>query len=165
MTRMHVWRLAPILLAAALTGCESTQTVPENETFAAQLSGAKEIPTAIATPATGNATFELMPNGTVEFTLSVQNITGVRMAHIHGPAGADRNAGVLVWLYPPGATAPGAPTGPLSGEISRGSFGATNVAGISMDSLVSLMRSGNVYVNVHTAVNGGGEIRGQIAPS
>ena len=32
------------------------------------------------------------------------------------------------------------------------------------DSLIHLMQSGNVYVNVHTAKYGGGEIRGQLAP-
>jgi len=32
------------------------------------------------------------------------------------------------------------------------------------DSLLSLIRSGNAYVNVHTRVFGGGEIRGQLVP-
>jgi hypothetical protein len=31
-----------------------------------------------------------------------------------------------------------------------------------MDSLVTLMRTGNAYVNVHTSANKGGEIRGQL---
>jgi len=41
-------------------------------------------------------------------------------------------------------------------------YGATPRA--RFDSLVSLMRSGNVYVNVHTRANTGGEVRGQIGP-
>lgn len=32
------------------------------------------------------------------------------------------------------------------------------------DSLISLMRTGDVYVNVHTRTNPGGEVRGQLAP-
>jgi hypothetical protein len=32
------------------------------------------------------------------------------------------------------------------------------------DSLISLMRSGNVYVNVHTKANPSGEVRGQLSP-
>jgi len=33
-----------------------------------------------------------------------------------------------------------------------------------MDSLAVLLRNGNAYVNVHTAANPNGEIRGQIVP-
>ena len=33
------------------------------------------------------------------------------------------------------------------------------------ESLIALMRTGNVYVNVHTSNNPGGEVRGQIMPT
>jgi hypothetical protein len=36
-------------------------------------------------------------------------------------------------------------------------------ATVSGDSLKTLLDAGQLYVNVHTVANGGGEIRGQIA--
>jgi hypothetical protein len=33
-----------------------------------------------------------------------------------------------------------------------------------MDSLLVLLRNGNAYINIHTAANPDGEIRGQIRP-
>lgn len=152
------------LLPAAAAACEGTQTVPENERFSASLSGANEVPAAVSTAASGVAEFEALPDGTIDYSVDVQNMTGILMGHIHGPAGATANAGVLVWLYPEGATSPGSPTGAVSGRLARGSFGAAQVTGMGMDSLVVLMRTGNVYVNLHTSANRGGEIRGQIRP-
>ena len=42
------------------------------------------------------------------------------------------------------------------------SYGATPRE--RFDSLISLMRTGDVYVNVHTRTNPGGEVRGQLGP-
>jgi hypothetical protein len=49
-----------------------------------------------------------------------------------------------------------------SGNIISGTFTSTGNAAVSMDSLLVLLRNGNSYVNVHTAANPDGEIRGQI---
>jgi hypothetical protein len=67
-------------------------------------------------------------------------------AHIHGPAAPGSNAGVVVNLAPNGMT------NPLKGS-------ATLTAAQAADLL-----AGKDYVNVHTAANPGGEIRGQISP-
>ena len=58
------------------------------------------------------------------------------------------------------------PTGPITGTLASGSFTSTNIQipGISLDSLLTLMRTGRTYVNVHTEANPGGEIRAQIEP-
>jgi phospholipase/lecithinase/hemolysin len=49
-----------------------------------------------------------------------------------------------------------------SGTLT-GTFTGTNNVSITPDSLDKLMTSGNAYVNLHTAANGGGEIRGQLS--
>jgi len=129
--------------------------------FAAPLlTGAKERPTPVVTTATGSATFELLNATTVRYSVSVTGITGATMAHIH-TAVADSAGPVAVTLFT-SAT----PTGPLSGVLASGSFTVSNIQlpGVTLDSLLTLMRRGRTYVNVHTLLNPTGEIRAQIDP-
>src|SRR6266849_3079183 len=75
-------------------------------------------------------------------------IDSVIIGHIHNGT-ADAAGGVIVNLSP-------TPTGVgFSGTVAIGS--ATVV-----DSVLTLMRAGNTYVNIHTKKNPGGEIRGQL---
>jgi hypothetical protein len=135
--------------------------------FDASLTGAAERPDPVNTAATGTATFTVTkgsstgydPNGsgptTVTYAVSVTGLSGpTTMAHIHGPAGVNAAAGIIVPLT---VTAQA-----TTGTVISGSFTTTGHATISMDSLVVLLRNGNSYVNVHTAANAPGEIRGQI---
>ncbi len=66
-------------------------------------------------------------------------------AHVHGPADMGANGGVLIGLGDPSSS-------PISGT---GSFSEANV---------NHMRNGLTYINLHTAANPSGEIRGQIYP-
>ena len=110
---------------------------------------------------------------TLLFRIDVEGLENPSAAHIHGPADAANNAGVRVNLC--GASGvPACATGgdePFTGVLATGT--ATQVAGISFDSLMVLLRNGNAYVNVHTndgeaPTNTGpgdlsaGEIRGQV---
>jgi hypothetical protein len=138
-----------------------TGAEPATEKFAARsLAGAKERPTAVTTTATGAATFELLNAGTLRYTLTVAGITGATMAHIHS-AVADSAGPIVVPLF----NSP-TPTGTLTGTLASGTITSANITlpGVSMDSLLSLMRRGRTYVNVHTVVNPLGEIRAQIDP-
>jgi len=128
-------------------------------TFAAVLAAAactdKVGPTVGERSATASAQFEVL-NGVpgVYFTLTVTGIDSVTAAHIHGPADGTQSAGVIVPLYA-GTTGPG-----ISGTLAQG--GISSAIGITFDSLLVLLRTGNAYVNVHTKKNPGGEIRGQV---
>lgn len=156
-----MWKTSTAILAAALVvgiaGCDDDLLdIGTDEEFAATL-GAEG---SVQTSATGSAAFQ-RDDEIVAYSINVQNITGVTAAHIHGPAGAGQNAGVIVGLF----TGPAGGTGDVNGSLVTGTFAAANLsatAGVSMDSLLVLMRNGQAYVNVHTAVNPGGEIRGQI---
>jgi hypothetical protein len=64
-------------------------------------------------------------------------------AHFHGPADPDKNAGVAVAI--PNATA-----SPVEGSATL------------TDAQAADLTAGKYYVNVHTAANPGGEIRGQV---
>jgi hypothetical protein len=132
------------LLASTSRGQAATTT------FKADLKGSSEVP-ANTTTGTGTATVTLDPatNG-ITWNVSFSGLTGPATAvHIHGPAPAGKNAGVLIWLSTKGKTA----SSPVSGS-------ATMTAAQAAD-----LMNGQCYVNVHTAANPGGEIRGQLAQS
>lgn len=102
----------------------------------------------VSTGATGAAEFSLSGN-TLGFELSVEDIDEATAAHIH--LGGDGVAGpVLVPLFSGPTTAAG-----FSGLLAEGDM-------VIADSVITHMRAGNTYVNVHTLANPMGAIRGQI---
>jgi hypothetical protein len=134
----------------------------EPETFTASLTGAAEVP-PVTTDATGSAGFTVTRSTgtptvtTVAYSATVTGLSGpATAAHIHGPADVNTAAGIIVPLTVTG-------TG-TSGQIISGSFTTTGNPNVSVDSLVVLLRNGNSYINIHTAANVDGEIRGQIRP-
>ena len=146
--------IAAIVVAATAVACDDNDPVaPKDPTYVATLNGANESP-AKAVPGTGNATI-VKKNGVYTYTITYTGMTGALTgAHIHGPAAAGVNIGVIVPFATTGAAASGTLTGTFTG---------TNTAAISPDSLDVLMRTGNAYVNLHTSANTGGEIRGQLS--
>ncbi|MBL9135805.1 MAG: CHRD domain-containing protein [Verrucomicrobiales bacterium] len=117
----------------------------------AYLSGAFERPNPVTTQGAGTATFKLQGQ-TLTFDIQYSGLSGPAiLAHIHGPAGVDAAAGVMVDLAP----------------FNGGSF---ETAGTLSGSVVltaaqkAALLSGKTYVNIHTDANRPGEIRGQILP-
>ena len=118
--------------------------------FTALLNGANERP-AIATAGEGFAIFNLEGNS-LSFTITYRGLGSLATrAHIHGPAAATNSTGILIDLEP-------YHNGPFG---TNGSFSGTLVLS---DTHKAYLMAGRTYVNVHTVNNGGGEIRGQIAP-
>jgi len=108
------------------------------------MTGGQEVPPTTS-PGTGSASVTLDPDGTLHWTVSYQNLTGpATAAHFHGPATPGLNAGVAVNI---GGTAP---ANPMQGTAH---LNTTQIADLV---------AGRWYVNVHTAANPGGEIRGQV---
>jgi len=144
-----------LVLGVALVFGGQTAWAGENFT-AAPLKGRSEVP-AVDTQGTGVATFKLRDEG-LRFKVNVANLDDVIAAHIHcGATGV--NGPVAVTLFggsvvtPHGTLAQGVITAPDAG----------NLCGFDdLDELVAAMQSGDTYVNVHTLVNPGGEIRGQV---
>ena len=146
---------AVILFAAESCG---SSTAPAPKTYVANLSPANEVPPKTTT-GTGIATFTDL--GTeIDATLVLTNMTGVIASHIHGPAAAGVNTGVIINLFLPNVA-----TGTVNGEVWHGSITNANNANVSLDSLRVLFNNGMAYVNVHTTANQGGEIRDQVHPS
>lgn len=121
----------------------ATPSMAATMTFKAALSGKSEVP-ANTTAGTGEVT-ATYDTATKKLTWkgSYSGLTGAATAaHFHGPAGEGKNAGVMVPISPA--------TSPLEGSATLN------------DAQAKALMDGEMYVNVHTAANQGGEIRGQL---
>jgi len=155
-------RVLVVVAVAALAACESSTEA--NITYGASLAGANERPNPVTSSGTGSFSATMdgsMLTYTVSYSGLSANSTG---AHIHGPATTEQSANALVNLD--AATAGrtivlGALSGSGSGSLNLAA-GGTITATVSTDSLRKLLDAGLLYVNVHSANNTGGEIRGQI---
>jgi len=149
-----------ILLAAGLVAAGCNDATKGIGIYQATLTGSGEVPTR-GTPADGAVGFNV-EGTTVHYSIETHSITGVTGAHIHSGA-AGVNGPIDVALYPrPGVNFSTTPTAGVDGVLFEGSFTAADVYGVSFDTLLSQMRDGNAYANVHTTTFPGGEIRGQI---
>lgn len=147
--------------------------------FSASLDGAQEIP-PVTTEGTGLASLQMQDN-TITYQVNVVNTDKINGIHIHKGASGE-NGEVLVSLYTrdtdgddasslPKKFAPKidvASTVQRSSQFSSsGNFHASDLQGSlegkTLEDLVSLMQSGETYVNVHTTSYPDGEIRGQIS--
>ena len=161
MPRSLVARVLAAALALAGLACSNDNTAPAAATrFTVTLTSANERPTPNSSTATGTATFTIDETaGTITYTVTVANIVNVIAAHIH--VGRSDAAGpIVVNLL---ATTP--PAGTINGQLTTGTITAASIGTgvpITFASLLALMRSGDIYTNVHTQANPGGEIRGQL---
>jgi hypothetical protein len=107
------------------------------------LSGAEEVP-PVTTAAKGSGTLMIGNDGAVSGSITTTGVTATA-AHIH-EAAMGKNGPVVVPF-----TKTGDAWGPAAGakltEAQMASF-----------------KAGNLYVNVHSAANPGGEVRGQLKP-
>ncbi|MEO8576008.1 MAG: CHRD domain-containing protein [Gemmatimonadales bacterium] len=155
----HVGRAAvaaAVFVATACGGGSSLGGLDAEQSYNIALTSAAEVPTPKTTTASGSAQIVVFPES-IDFQLSATSMTGITMAHIHN--GAPGVAGpVVVTLF-----LPGAPTAAVNGIFASGTLTAANLpAGVTLESLKTLLLSGNAYVNVHTTANPTGELRGQI---
>ena len=156
---MNMPRSGPaVLMLLTLAACEATGPVPTQ--FQANLAGTAEVP-AVTTTATGTATITVSGT-TLQYAITVANLVNPTVAHIHvGAVGVA--GGVRFDLCGTGGAIPACAAGTVTGALVTNTAGHGVVqAGLSFDSLRILMGNFGAYVNVHTAANPGGELRGQI---
>ena len=138
--RQASW-LVPIVIGVSLIwGVARADQI----SFKADLSSASEVPPVTST-GKGTATAALdTATKTLTWTVTYSGLSGPATAgHIHGPAAPGANAGVLV---------------PFSGNLASPIKGSATLT----DAQVSDLEAGRTYINLHTADNKGGEIRGQL---
>ena len=108
------------------------------------LSGAQEVP-PVTTAATGQGSITVGPDKSVSGSVTTVGVDGT-MAHIH-LASAGQNGPVIVPMTKTAESVWSIPAGAMLTDPQYQSF-----------------KDGNLYINVHSAANKGGEIRGQLKP-
>ena len=110
----------------------------------ATLDGKTQVPPN-ASAATGSADIDYDPaSKKLSWKVTYSGLSGpATAAHFHGPAEAGKNAGVAVPIANPASS-------PVEGSATL------------TDAQAADLTAGKYYVNIHTAANPGGEIRGQV---
>ena len=133
-------------VSLALAAFSLAAVKPKSTVWTAALTSGKEVPAQVVKNANAHGLFKgTLTGSTLHWKLTFAKLTGpATMAHIH-MAAAGKPGGVVVTLC----------------AVSCAS-GTTGTATIS-PALKTAFRKHLLYVNVHTAKNPNGEIRGQLA--
>ena len=152
-----------LLVTAGLLAFAAAPASAQSFTLTANLSGAGEATTTangINTGAFGDCTIVLnLSAETLTYSVRVFNLpSGITASHIH--VGAERTAGPVVVNFAP--PVPASNDFGFTGVVAFSAFVLRPDQGIrSSEDMVQAILGGNSYCNVHSQVNGGGEIRGQ----
>jgi hypothetical protein len=134
-----------IMLATLALGAAVAFTGPAfAEKMKATLDGKSEVPPN-ASAGTGTADIDYdAATKKLSWKLTYSGLSGpATAAHFHGPAEPGKNGGVALAI-------PGAAASPAEGSATL------------TDAQAADLMAGRYYVNVHTAANPAGEIRGQV---
>lgn len=136
-------KFSSLLAGAAIATMLASPALAEMVKFSATMDAAQEVPpTSSSGKGTADISFDT-ESKTLEWTLDYSGLSGdASAAHFHGPAAAGENAGVAVPIPDPASGAKGSAT--------------------LTDAQAADLMAGRYYVNVHTAANPDGEIRGQV---
>jgi len=139
MRRMH-WLILSVFTLFVICGAARADQVK----FRANLAAGPGIPSAGKGAAT--ATLDTATK-TLTWDVEYSGLSGpATAAHIHGPADPGKDAGVVV---------------PFTGSLASPIKGSATLT----DAQIGQLESGKWYINIHTAANKGGEIRGQLVRS
>jgi len=133
-----IWKTGGILAALMMAGIALAGPV------AVKLSGDQEVP-PVTTSGAGSGTITIGDDGSVSGSVTTTGVPGT-MAHIHEGA-PGKNGGVAIPLEKKGENGWAVPAGAKLSDAQMKAF-----------------KAGNLYVNVHTEKNKGGEVRGQLKP-
>ena len=162
------------LVIAVMGSLLATAPLATAEQIGALLTGYEESP-AVSTTGTGEFTATIAPDGEViQYTETYSGLQGtVTQSHIHvGQLGV--NGSIVIFLCqtaanpdPTGLAPPCPQQGSVSGEITTanviaGATASQQLAAGDLAAVLTAIRAGAAYANVHTEPSPGGEIRSQI---
>ena len=176
---MKVFFRSLLILLAMFLSVANAKDKDKVPTLRAKLIGFQEVP-VVLTVASGEFRGVINPNQSITYDFSYTGLQGtVTQAHIH-LAQRGVNGGIVIWLCQTAANpAPsGIPTVPTctlgSGTFTNRIITAADVVAIAganvgqqvgageFSKVLTAIRAGKAYANVHTTLSTGGEIRGQI---
>lgn len=132
------------IFAAAVISLAAYSGMALGDQVKVTLSGDHEVP-AVKTSASGSGTITINADKSVSGSVTTTGVAGT-MAHIH-MAAAGKNGPVIVPLTK---------SGDSTWSVAAGAK--------LTDDQFKAYKAGDLYVNVHSAENKGGEIRGQLKP-
>jgi CHRD domain-containing protein len=138
--RRTLWALVGVMTTFLVMGVGVASAVDVK----VALSGSQEVP-AVTTSATGSGTITVAADQSISGKITTTGVKGTA-AHIH-VAAPGTNGPVVV---------------PLTKDGENG--WAVGPGAKLQDAHYQAFKDGNLYVNVHSAANPNGEIRGQIKP-
>ena len=155
-----VLSLGLLLMASVGTVGQMGESSSQPIVFTATINAAQEIPAPVdETPAGGIGSGSLIYNpseGTLEFAFAYRGLSdAAAAAHFHN--GAPGTTGPVV------QTICGAPEPAIVGECP-GTSGFLQGTWEVPEEMVDALMAGDLYFNIHTPLNGPGELRGQITP-
>jgi len=125
--------------------------------FSAKLSGKEEVPPN-QSPSAGLAWVKITDDK-IAYEVNVTDMDKVNAAHIH-LAEAGKNGPIVLTLFQ------GGPTEQVNGTVGEANVTSSNLEGPmkgkEVTDLVTAIKNGTTYVNVHTTDFPNGEIRGQL---
>jgi hypothetical protein len=156
---IYITLLVVVITTAIVNHAVIAQT--EEQKLTTELSGVNEVPPTNSS-STGLAEFDIIGTDSIRYHVNASNIQGVTAGHLHEGLEGE-NGPILVQLF-----SYDTPMNQVSesGIITAGnsSFqGSTTTSQQQLKDFMSAMRTGQIYVNIHTEQNPDGEIRGQIA--
>jgi hypothetical protein len=163
------------ILIIVMAGFLAIATSAKADQIGALLTGYEETPAAVSTTASGEFRATISDDGqSILYTETYSGLQGtVLQSHIHvGQLGI--NGSIVIFLCQtssnpdPTGLAPQCPQeGTVTGKITAanviaGSQATQQLVAGDLAAVVTAIRAGATYVNVHTTPSPGGEIRGQI---
>lgn len=138
----------------------SSQAQAQTVNFTAALHGGNEVP-GVSTGSVGTGTVSVnLATQVVTFRIDVYNMpVGTTQAHFHAGAAGVNGPVVVNFTVPAGISNDFA----ITGTASATDLTVRAPQGInSWEDFIQALLLGNVYMNVHSTANPGGEIRGQV---
>ena len=153
-------RRLSLALAALFILTASSQAQAQIVNFTAALSGGNEVP-GVSTGSVGTGTASVnLATQVVTFRIDVYNMpVGTTASHFHAGAAGVNGPTVVNFTVAAGISNDYA----ISGTASATDLTVRPANGInSWEDFIQALLLGNIYMNVHSTANGGGEIRGQV---
>lgn len=148
-TATNTGLLALVLALGACSSQPMQTTASETATslnvaLSSSLFAQNEVPPVMSTASGTVEAYLNKRTNLLSWTVNYAGLSGpVTAAHFHGPAVVGKNAGVVV---------------PMTGSLVNPIVGSATITAAQLPDLMA----GNWYVNLHTTVSPGGEIRGQV---